>query len=941
MPFDESPSRDGRVNEAIAAYIQAVERGETPDLETFMAKHVEIAGELASFFGNVAKLQKLAGTEDVASVSAPGGPSQSESDINEPTMTFSQRDVPSSRNVLRYFGDYELIEEIARGGMGVVYKARQVTLNRIVAVKMILAGHLASSDDVQRFHTEAEAAAQLDHPGIVPIYEVGEQDGHHYFSMGFVEGQSLAKRVADGPLTPRASAEMVKTIAEAIQYAHDKGVIHRDLKPANILLDKDGKPRVADFGLAKVIERDSDLTGVNQILGTPSYMPPEQAAGQVSSAGRLSDVYSLGAVLYCLLTGRPPFQSSTPLDTLLQVQKQEPVPPRRLNAAIPLDLNTISLKCLEKVPEQRYHSAQEVVNELRRFLTGEPIVARPISLIERGWRRCKRRPLVPSLVAAVLAISAIGGVVISRIAATERRQSLHREVVTAVDAIQNSRGPIVAYTLRDLEKLPREIVVNELKSRYPRAEGNRKLGLAYALANYGSVDVEYLCSQIKSLEGDEVDNLSRSLGQVSDESLSALRVLAAQSESEKEWRLKVRPAIVALHLGVDTIAADMCRINDRPDPVQRTIFIDEFPAWHGDLSNLCAICARSTDPALRSALCMAVGGTGRRSESETAACERIISQWFRSAPDNVTHSAASWALRHWKVDLPVIATSSLPNESHDWFVNSLEMTMLRIHPGRFVRQDLVQNPEDQTVILTRTFFLCDREVTFGQFRQFINDPQCPGSEKPVGWWEDGRSDEVNPVDNVSWYDAILFCNWISRKEGLSPCYERTGKKEDMYSDVNDEWQLVPTGIGYRLPTEAEWEYACRAGTTTQYASGADGKLLGKYAVFMTGDRETIYVQPGAQPTGSKLPNGWGLFDMHGNRSEWCYDWLSEYGTGETRDPAGPSTRPAHRSPHRVRRGGSWDFPPSSSGSAMRARAWPDTRNMVGFRVARSSAQPPQ
>src|SRR5271163_2072038 len=238
--------------------------------------------------------------------------------------------------------------------MGVVYRARQTSLNRPVALKMILAGQLANDTDVKRFYTEAEAAANLDHPGIVPIFEVGQHEGQHYFSMGFVEGQSLSQRLADGPLPAREAAELIRRASEAIEYAHQHGVIHRDLKPANILLDSNGNPRVTDFGLAKRMQGDSGLTGSGQIMGTPSYMPPEQASGKGRDVGPAADVYALGATFYALLTGRPPFQAATTMDTVLQVIGDEPVPPRRLNRSIPRDLETIALKCLKKNPSRRY-----------------------------------------------------------------------------------------------------------------------------------------------------------------------------------------------------------------------------------------------------------------------------------------------------------------------------------------------------------------------------------------------------------------------------------------------------------------------------------------------------------------------------------------------------------------------------------------------------------
>ncbi len=304
---------------------------------------------------------------------------------------------------VQYFGEYELLSEIARGGMGVVYKARQVKLNRLVALKMILSGQLAGEQELKRFQAEAEAAAKLDHPGLVPIFEIGEHDGRHFIAMAYVEGRSLAAKLRDeGPMQPKEAAKLVRKITDAIHYAHLKGVVHRDLKPGNVLLDTNGEPRVTDFGLAKQVDTDSELTASGQVLGTPSYMPPEQAAGKLSDIGPASDIYSLGAILYACLTGRPPFQGASPTDVILQVLNDTPPAPRTLNRKVDRDLNTIVMKCLDKPIGGRYEKAAYLRGDLDHYLRGEPIQARPIGRFARTVRWSMRHKAVSTLGAALL-----------------------------------------------------------------------------------------------------------------------------------------------------------------------------------------------------------------------------------------------------------------------------------------------------------------------------------------------------------------------------------------------------------------------------------------------------------------------------------------------------------------------------------------------------------
>ena len=366
------PSEDDPALSILDAYLARLQSGEKPDRDALLREHPE----LSSAIDCLEALEMLAPPSD---------------DCREPG------DAPEiDADLPRDFGPYELIREVGRGGMGVVYEAKQKGLDRSVAVKMILAGNLASPEIVRRFQAEAKAAARLRHSNIVHIHDVGRVNGQDFFAMEYIDGQSLEQLIVTGPAEPALAVRLIASVARAVEHLHRQGVLHRDLKPSNILIDGEGQPFVTDFGLAKVFTTDSQTTATGIIAGTPSYMAPEQASGRRAAVGAASDVYSLGAILYELLTGQPPFRAETALDTLMEVLSCDPPMPRKLNPRIPRGLELICLKCLAKDPAERYESAAALADDLDRFARGEPLQVRPPTLPQRfcGWTR--RQPALAS-----------------------------------------------------------------------------------------------------------------------------------------------------------------------------------------------------------------------------------------------------------------------------------------------------------------------------------------------------------------------------------------------------------------------------------------------------------------------------------------------------------------------------------------------------------------
>ncbi len=397
-----------RLNEALAAYLEAVESGRPPDRQAFLAAHADLADELEEFIDNLSSVPRSRTLRDIPALAA--------------TTLLPALDAAAARAGNR-FGDYEILEEIARGGMGVVYRARQLSLNREVALKMILAGRQEAEQSLRRFRLEAEAVARLDHPNIVPIYEVGEIDGQPYFTMKFVDGGNLrtrlrefelpapesGKHLARSALTKKsvAVAELMAAVARAVHHAHQRGILHRDLKPANILLDRAGHPMVTDFGLAKRVEESSDLTRSLVVVGTATYMAPEQAQANKKLLTTTADIYSLGAILYELLTGRPPIIGDSVVDTLIKLVEEEPIPPALRNPNVPADLQLICLKAIAKHPDGRYRTALEFAEDLERWRAGDIISLRSPTRTKRAWHWAKRNPLSAAMLGAIALLIAV------------------------------------------------------------------------------------------------------------------------------------------------------------------------------------------------------------------------------------------------------------------------------------------------------------------------------------------------------------------------------------------------------------------------------------------------------------------------------------------------------------------------------------------------------
>lgn len=743
--------------------------------------------------------------------------------------------------------DFVILEEIGRGTMGVVYKARQPELDRLIAVKMILAGHLATEREISRFRREARSVARIDHPGIVRIYGFRWVEACPCLMMELVDGFSLAQRLSSGPLPQTVAAIISQRMAEAIQVAHASGVIHRDLKPANVLIDRTGVPKIVDFGLGKRLDEQDDLSSIGQVVGTASYMAPEQAMGSGKGSGLSSDVYSLGAVLYEMLTGRPPFQAATIIETLRLVVEKDPVPVRQLNPCVDRDLETICMKCLRKEPHARYDSAQALVDDLTRYQGGEPINARPVGVLERSLKWAHRRP-------SSTALALISVVCLILIAAffSWRESRLKYETffhVGDLEAAPIADVPRIIDRLRAVH--PREVPLLEAIIRRPSVDQGRRLRAELALLPYRTECAEIVFQHMLIAQPEEQGTIRPLLERSWTSFRQRLQAALADPNIGSDRKLRAAAALIGSRQGP---------LSDRPwellkhspDPQFRTDLIHWIAASRVDPSAITQHLAVERDVTIRRALLQVLGenNPSDMSGAEVTTLPIELEALYRDDPDPGVHASVWWLLKRWGRTSEIqrsdrIRAPVYPAASRRWYLNSQDQTMMVIvapaaDPTGKPNNSGAHDPSGRVVEPTlESFAIAMTEVTWGQFWRFQPRHRPRGARRSPG-----PNDAVYDVDFPM---AVAYCEWLSQKEALL------------------------RARAYRLPTQAEWTYASAAGAATGRYYGDSDETLRNYAQYFGNAMGHV------REVGLLKPNELGLFDTLGNVNEWCSDTVTRDG----------------------------------------------------------------
>jgi hypothetical protein len=763
----------------------------------------------------------------------------------------------------RLVDDYLILDRLGRGGMGVVYRAWQRRVRRLVALKVIQAEWWGESTEAShhaaevRLRNEAEALAQLEHDHIVPIYDVGHADGLVYFSMRLIPGRSLAALVrSDGPLPPKRAAAYLEPIARAVQYAHARGVLHRDLKPANIMVDEDDRPYLIDLGLCKSLEATDYTSGDGRPLGTAEYMPPEQARGD-KHVGFVGDVYGLGAILFTLLTGSPPFTGSSPAVVLRKVLDEDPAWPPERDQPVGRELKAICLKCLEKDPSRRFPSAGALAEALRRYLADEPTgitLPGPWTRLARTVRRNPWRAAAVGLAVSTVLIAAMAWV-----------QAARRASQTADRLVAD----LATIPLADLPRKIRELecdrgrVEPRLRAliRSHPADPELRTRVAMALLPTEPSRALELADRLLACGPEEHRVIREALRDRWVEIAPRLRAVHDDPGSDPGRRTRAAAALIALGPGTAAATAEaaerawsLLRLAPVPDP--RVELLDWLVRSKVEPATLAGRLEHEPDPSVRRSILLALAevGDGRPPAGSSPGLPARMVALYRDDPDPGIHSSLVYLLRRWglRSEQERIDTgrAGRPRGHRRWLVTAMGQTLAVIDPADATPGAFTGGPR-------RRFAIATTETTIGQYRRYDPDHR----RRAEGHHVSPPTDPDLPADAVSYDDAARFCNWLSQQNGLPPeqwCYVPGPAAGSMV--------LAPDAHcrrGYRLPTIQEWKWAARAGTTTDRYFGQSLGHAADYAWFNRNSDNH------AEPAGRKRPNDYGLFDALGNLLEWC------------------------------------------------------------------------